>query len=98
MEAQVLSQKPDFARIVMGCKGLTATAPLCGVLTNEKSLAWRRKGIFHLKAVCNTPSVPNYLTLSTKVFVLNWMTYLSAIQIYIFLEKSNRMDGKNTTN
>jgi hypothetical protein len=23
MEAQVPSQKPDFARIVMGCKGLT---------------------------------------------------------------------------
>jgi hypothetical protein len=29
----------------------------------------------------STPSVPNYLTLSTKVFVPNWMTYLSVIQI-----------------
>jgi hypothetical protein len=25
-----------------------------------------------------TPSVPNYLTLSTKLFVPNWMTYISA--------------------
>jgi hypothetical protein len=37
--------------------------------------------IFDITKKCYTPSVPNYLTLSTKVFVSNWMTYLSAIQI-----------------